>query len=76
MIAIAFVFVPLSAVIGVLQSDTATAQTNTLNFQGRLLTNTGTLVPDGTYNIEFKLYDSAAAGASAQGVCVGGATDD
>ncbi|MES2970921.1 MAG: right-handed parallel beta-helix repeat-containing protein [Patescibacteria group bacterium] len=52
------------------------ATSSNLNFQARLLNASGGLVPDGTYNIEFKLYDSLAAGASAQGVCVGGGTDD
>ncbi|MES2970900.1 MAG: tail fiber domain-containing protein [Patescibacteria group bacterium] len=52
------------------------ATSSNLNFQARLLNASGGLVPDGTYNIEFKLYDTLAAGASAQGVCVGGATDD
>jgi hypothetical protein len=47
-----------------------------LNFQARLLNSSGGLVPDGTYNIEFKLYKSLAAGSSTQGVCVGGVTDD
>ncbi len=27
-----------------------------INYQGRLLTNTGAVVPDGTYNVEFKIY--------------------
>ena len=27
-----------------------------INYQGRLLTNTGAVVPDGNYNIEFKIY--------------------
>jgi hypothetical protein len=53
------------------------ATSNTLNFQGRLLTNSGALVADGSYNIEFKVYDSAATGASAQGVCsLNSTTDD
>ena len=58
------------------QQPAVAAPADTLNFQGRLLTSSGSLVPDGNYHIEFKLYDSAAAGASAQGVCVGGGTDD
>lgn len=45
------------------------ATSNTLNFQARLLTSSGTVVPDGNYHIEFKIYDSASAGASAQGTC-------
>ena len=59
-------------------SQTASAVTNnTINFQARLLTNTGALVPDGNYHIEFKLYDSLAAGASAQGICsTNSSTDD
>ena len=52
------------------------AANNTINFQARLLTNTGALVPDGNYHVEFKLYDSAAAGASAQGVCSGNSSTD
>lgn len=58
-------------------SPSVNAAPNTnLNFQARLLTDTGALVPDGNYHVEFKLYDSLASGASTQGTCVGGATDD
>ena len=32
----------------------------TLNYQGRLLTNTGAVVPDGTYNMKFRLYQDGA----------------
>jgi hypothetical protein len=56
-------------------AQAATANTN-LNFQARLLTSTGGIVPDGSYNIEFKIYKSLSANGSAQGVCVGGGTDD
>jgi hypothetical protein len=71
-----FLFIS-TLVFPVLAPNTATAATSsTLNFQARLLAASGALVADGTYNIEFKLYDSSAAGASAQGVCVGGGTDD
>jgi hypothetical protein len=38
------------------------AANNTINFQARLLSNTGALVPDGYYNAEFKLYDAASGG--------------
>jgi len=37
---------------------------DTLNFQGRLLDNTGELVTDGSYNIEFNLYTVASGGVS------------
>ncbi len=40
------------------------ATSNQLNFQGRLLTNTGGLVPDGVYNMEFNLYYQNVGGAS------------
>ncbi len=35
---------------------------STLNFQARLLTSSGAIVPDGTYNVEFKLYDQPTGG--------------
>jgi hypothetical protein len=34
-----------------------------LNFQARLKNSTGGIVPDGNYNMEFKLYDAAAGGS-------------
>ena len=44
----------------------AYATTNaTLNFQARLESSSGAIAPDGTYNIEFKLY-SASSGGSAE----------
>ncbi|MDB5182331.1 MAG: hypothetical protein JWO47_115 [Candidatus Saccharibacteria bacterium] len=45
----------------------------TLNFQGRLLSNTGSLVADGYYNIEFKLYNDPSSTGSSQGSCTGDA---
>ena len=38
---------------------------NTLNFQARLESSSGAIAPDGTYNIEFKLY-SVSSGGSAE----------
>ena len=60
------------------RSQTASAATSsTLNFQARLLNSAGNVVPDGNYHIEFKIYDSAAAGGSAQGACsLDSSTDD
>ncbi len=40
------------------------ATNSTLNFQARLLTSTGAVVPDGNYHIEFKLYSVASGVAS------------
>jgi hypothetical protein len=66
----------LAAIAGIKPAPASAATSSYLNFQSRLLTNTGAVVPDGTYNIEFKIYKSLASGSSAQGVCVGGGTDD
>ena len=50
--------------------ETAYAATSSnLNFQARLLTSSGNTVPDGYYNLEFKLYDTSATGEQAQGTC-------
>lgn len=45
-------------VTSVLIPNTATAQSTnkTINFQGRLLTPAGAVVPDGYYNMQFKIY--------------------
>ncbi len=45
----------------------------TLNFQARLMTSSGNLVPDGNYNIEFKLYNASTSTGSSQGACTGDA---
>jgi hypothetical protein len=61
------IFILLTSVITVLLvtlTPASAATSSTLNFQGRLLTNTGGLVPDGSYNIEFKIYDDPAAGTN------------
>ncbi len=40
------------------------ATNNELNFQARLLGAGGAIVPDGYYNVEFKLYDVASGGSA------------
>jgi fibronectin-binding autotransporter adhesin len=41
------------------------ASTNgTMNFQARLLTSTGAVVPDGNYHMEFKLYTASSGGVA------------
>jgi hypothetical protein len=45
-------------------TKTLAATSNTINFQARLTSNTGAIVPDGNYNIEFKLYNVSSAGAA------------
>ncbi len=53
--------------------ERASAATNsTLNFQGRLMTAGGSTVPDGSYNLEFKLYSASAVDGGetlVQGAC-------
>jgi hypothetical protein len=59
------IFIAVGVVTGLLPSESTSAATlNTLNFQGRLLTNTGALVADGTYNLEFNLYTADTGGTS------------
>ena len=42
----------------------------TLNYQARILNFDGSLVPDGNYNLEFKIYDSqTVSGTPDQGAC-------
>lgn len=62
-----FAFVLLaSGTLALLLSSTPTpvqaATSSTLNFQGRLLNASGSLVPDGNYNIQFKIYDGGTQG--------------
>src|SRR6185369_2422995 len=49
----------------------AAATASTVNFQARLMTNTGAIAADGDYNVEFKLYDTLSTGGTGQGVCTG-----
>jgi FtsH-binding integral membrane protein len=44
--------------------QTFAATNGTINFQARLEANTGAIVPDGTYNVEFKLYSASSGGAA------------
>jgi hypothetical protein len=38
------------------------ASANTVNFQARLQTASGAIVPDGNYNVEFSIYDASTGG--------------
>ncbi|MBX6334448.1 hypothetical protein IRY61_03870 [Candidatus Saccharibacteria bacterium] len=59
-----------AAVAGLFVGPKAQAATSsTINFQARLMSADGSIVPDGKYNIEFKLYNSPDAGTMEQGVC-------
>jgi len=46
------------------------ATSSTLNFQARLLTSSGAVVPDGNYNIDFKLYNADSTTGTV-GTCSG-----
>ena len=60
-----------TAVLVPLGNPTAQAATSSnLNFQARLLTNTGAVVPDGSYNIDFKIYNANGTTGSV-GTCSG-----
>lgn len=53
-----------SAVFAGLYARTVSAAPSTyLNFQARLKNGSGGVVPDGNYNIEFKIYDAASGGS-------------
>lgn len=60
-------FLLLSLVVGTVGIITQRAQaatSSTINFQARLLQANGGVVPDGYYNIEFKLYDVSTSGSA------------
>ncbi len=44
-------------------AQTVAATDSSINFQARLETNTGAIVPDGWYNIEFKMYSVSSGGS-------------
>ncbi len=62
-----FVGVFMSVAAPVAQAATTSS---TLNFQARLLNSAGGIVPDGNYNIEFKIYNADSTTGS-QGSCSG-----
>jgi hypothetical protein len=49
------------------------ATASTINFQARLMNNSGSIAPDGNYNVEFKLYNASSSSGSSQGSCSGDA---
>ena len=69
---IAFLLVPSGVLLNGFNQRTAYAAPSTyLNFQARLMASAGNLVPDGTYNIEFKIYNASSSSGSSQGSCSG-----
>ncbi len=80
----AFVLSCLTAVSILAVTHPADAANPTLNFQARLLTPSGAVVPDGDYNVEFKIYSGASCNSSSGASCTadwaedyyGGTTDN
>ena len=52
-------------------AQTYAAANSSINFQARLLNTGGAIVPDGNYNVEFKLYNASTSTGSSQGSCTG-----
>ena len=51
------------------RTDAATS--STINFQARLESSAGNIAANGTYNVEFKLYNASSSSGSTQGSCTG-----
>lgn len=70
------VLVTLTSVYSITRAGTQHVQAAspaTLNFQARLLNSSGSLVPDGIYNVEFKIFNASTSSGSSQGSCTGDA---
>ena len=52
-------------------TQTEAATSSDINFQARLENATGSIAADGTYNVEFKLYNASSSSGSSQGSCTG-----
>lgn len=64
-VALVFAIVALSTTVFFARPSAAAPATNkTLTFQGRLLTSAGAVVPDGNYNMQFKIYQDGAGNAA------------
>ncbi len=51
-------------VLSALPTSAAQSVPYKVNFQGRLTDNNGNVLPDGSYNIKFRLFDAASAGTN------------
>ncbi len=54
-------------------TQTEAATSSDINFQARLENATGSIAANGTYNVEFKLYNALSSSGSSQGSCTGDA---
>ncbi|HEV7454620.1 MAG TPA: hypothetical protein VGO07_05165, partial [Candidatus Saccharimonadales bacterium] len=60
--AVALVLLSTFAVVLHKPGTALAATSNSINFQARLMSNTGGIVPDGFYNVEFKIYNAVTSG--------------
>ncbi|HUD07649.1 MAG TPA: hypothetical protein VMQ52_01045, partial [Candidatus Saccharimonadales bacterium] len=68
-IGVLFLFI-FSSLLRVQQVQaTNSGSSSYINFQARLLTAGGAIVPDGNYNVEFKLYSAVTSTGGSQGTC-------
>ena len=63
-LALSLLFLPLFSFTRANTAHVYAAPSDTLNFQARLQTSGGAIVPDGHYNIEFKLYAASTGGSA------------
>ncbi|MEZ6330645.1 MAG: hypothetical protein R3B12_01370 [Candidatus Saccharimonadales bacterium] len=56
--------VSVAVYISIYAGNAGAAANNTINFQARVLKNTGALVPDGFYTIQFNVYSLASGGST------------
>ena len=60
--ALVLVSILLACLSFVWLSHPVSAAPSTMNFQGRLMNSAGNVMPDGLYNMQFKLYDASTSG--------------
>jgi flagellar hook assembly protein FlgD len=54
----------LDDLFGVEPKKVSAATSGTINFQARLQNAAGNIAPDGSYNVEFKLYNVSSGGSA------------
>lgn len=70
-LALVGILMSLSLATTINQKQVLGLPSDELNFQARLLTASGAIVPDGDYHVEFKIYDAVTSTGSSQGTCTG-----
>jgi hypothetical protein len=63
-LAIALIFTTSFGILASLPTSAAQSVPYKVNFQGRLTDNNGNILPDGSYNIKFRLFDALSAGTN------------